>query len=64
MSRKNKLFFLLLLLGIFGITNSAFLKLEGNQNASMALIISLVLETIGIIGLFVVNFRKIRAFFS
>lgn len=64
MNNKNKLFFYVLIIGMFAILNGSYLKINGNSNANIVLLTGLILKTTSIIGLIFNNLSKIKLFFK
>ena len=64
MNSKSKFLIYLLILGFFAILNGSYLKLNGNHNADIMLACGLIMKTISIIGLIVVNFKKLQLLFK
>ena len=60
---KNKIYIYLLIIGVFGIINGSYLKLNGNQNANIIIITCILLKFISILGLIITNFSKIKTIF-
>lgn len=60
MNKMNKTLLKILLLGVFGILNGTYLKINGNNNSDIVLAFGMVFKLIAIIGLITFNFKKIK----
>lgn len=64
MDKKNKLFFGLLALGFIAILIGANHKVNGNENAYIALMTGMIFKLIAITSLIGYNFSKIKVMFK
>lgn len=64
MNKKNKLFFGVFILGLFGVFNGAFLKVNGNENADISLIIGMIFKLVAVLGFIFVNRKNLSLLFK
>ena len=62
MNKRNKLFFRLLILGFIAIIIGAYLKINGNENAYILLVVGMLFKSFAIVCLIVYNFQNKKTF--
>ncbi|WP_196885953.1 hypothetical protein [Aureivirga sp. CE67] len=61
---KNRSFLILFIIGFVAVLIGAFNKINGNENASIQLLVGMLLKVISILGLIWNNFSRIKFLFK
>lgn len=64
MNNKNKMFFVLLLMGFIAVLIGANHKVNGNENAYITLITGMIFKTVAILCLLIYNSSKLKLLFK